>query len=63
MKELKYINFLGDPNKKIKDLKEKKLPFGGVTVILSGDFKQTIPIVIRSHQLAQIRVCIKKSPL
>ena len=55
--------FLNDLNEKLNDLKENNLPFGGVTVILSGDFKQTIPIVIRSHQLAQIRVCIKKSPL
>ena len=32
-------------------------------MILAGDFKQTLPIVTRSHQLAQIRVCIKKSSL
>ena len=30
---------------------------------MSGDFKQTLPIVIKSHQLAQMRVSIKKSTL
>ena len=55
-----HKNFLDDLNEKLKDLKENNLPFGGISVILSGDFKQTLPIVIRSHQLAQIRVCIKK---
>ena len=58
-----HKNFLDDLNEKLKDLKENNLPFGGISVILSGDFKQTLPIVIRSHQLAQIRVCIKKSCL
>ena len=32
-------------------------------MILARDFKRTLPIVTRSHQLAQIRVCIKKSSL
>ena len=54
-----HKNFLEDLNEKLKDFRENSLPFGGITVILSGDFKQTLPIVIRSHQLAQIRVCIK----
>ena len=54
-----HKNFMDDLNEKLKDLKENNIPFVGITVILSGDFKQTLPIVIRSHQLAQIRVCIK----
>ena len=58
-----HNNFLNDLDEKLKDLKENNLPFGGISVILSGDFKQTLPIVIRSHQLAKIRVCIKKSSL
>ena len=47
----------------MKDLKGNNSPFGGISLILSGDFKQTLSIVIKSHQLAQMRVSIKKSTL
>ena len=52
-----------DLHEKLKDLKGNNSPFGGISLILSGDFKQTLPIVIKSHQLAQMRVSIKKSTL
>ena len=58
-----HKHYLEDLDDKLRDLKGTNLPFGGVSVILAGDFKQTLPIVTRSHQLAQIRVCIKKSSL
>ena len=38
-----------DLHEKLKDLKGNNLPFGGISIILSGDFKQTFPIVIKSH--------------
>ena len=44
-------------------MKGNNSPFGGISLILSGDFKQTLPIVIKSHQLAQFQVSIKKSTL
>ena len=52
-----------DLHEKLKDLKGNNLPFGGIQIILSGNFNQTLPIVIKSHQLAQIWVSIKKSTL
>ena len=58
-----HKNYLEDLDDKLRDLKGNRNPFGGVSMILAGDFKQTLPIVTRSHQLAQIRVCIKKSSL
>ena len=58
-----HKNYLEDLDEKLKDLKGNNLPFGGISIILSGDFKQTLPIVTKSHQLAQIRVSIKKSHL
>ena len=36
-------------------------PFGGIRVILAGDFKQTLPIVRKANQLSQVRACIKSS--
>ena len=44
-------------------MKGNNLPFEGISIILSGDFKQTLSIITKSHQLAQIRVSIKKSHL
>ena len=58
-----HKHFLEDLDDKLRDLKGTNLPFGGVSVILAGDFKQTLPIITRSHQLAQVRVCIKNSHL
>ena len=58
-----HKNYMEDLHEKLKDLKGNNSPFGGISLILSGDFKQTLLIVIKSHQLAQIRVSIKKSKL
>ena len=47
-----HKNYLEDLHEKLKDLKGNNSPFGGISIsiILSGDFKQTLPIVIKSHQ-------------
>ena len=58
-----HKNYLEDLDEKLKDLKGNNLPFGGISIILSGDFKQTLSIITKSHQLAQIQVSIKKSHL
>ena len=58
-----HKNYMEDLHEKLKDSKGNNSPFGGISLILSGDFKQTLPIVIKSHQLAQMRVSIKKSTL
>ena len=58
-----HKHFLEDLDDKLRDLKGTNLPFGGVSVILAGDFKQTLPIITRSHQLAQVEVFIKNSSL
>ena len=58
-----HKNFLEDLNDTLRDLKGNDVSFGGVSIVLAGDFKQTLPIVTKSHQLAQVRVCIKNSLL
>lgn len=58
-----HKNSTDDLNEKLNDLKKYKLPFVGITIVLSGDFKHTLPIVILCHQLDQIGVYIKTSPL
>ena len=50
-----HKNYMEDLHEKLKDLKGNNSAFEGISIILSGDFKQTLPIVvIKSHQLAQI---------
>uniref|UniRef100_A0A183CA32 ATP-dependent DNA helicase n=1 Tax=Globodera pallida TaxID=36090 RepID=A0A183CA32_GLOPA len=41
----------------------KDLLFGGKTVIFSGDFKQSLPVVPRESIYAQVTACFQKSPL
>ena len=48
-----HKNYMEDLHETLKDFKGNNSPFGGISLILSGDFKQTLPIVIKSHQLAQ----------
>ena len=45
----------------LRDLMEVDEPFGGIRVILAGDFKQTLPIVRKANQVSQVRACIKSS--
>ncbi|KAL3076488.1 hypothetical protein niasHS_011809 [Heterodera schachtii] len=41
----------------------KDLPFGGKTVIFSGDFKQSLPVVPHEGLTAQVTACFQTSPL
>ncbi|GMF37475.1 unnamed protein product [Phytophthora fragariaefolia] len=38
-------------------------PFGGKTVVLSGDFRQILPVVVRGTQAETIDACLKSSHL
>ena len=47
----------------LKDISGSDRPFGGNAIILSGDFKQTLPVIRGAHQLSQLEVCIKSSDI
>jgi len=36
---------------------------GGMTVILAGDFRQTLPVVPRGTRADEVRACLKSSYL
>src|SRR5271166_3543574 len=38
-------------------------PMGGATVVLSGDFRQTLPIIARGTPADEIKACLKNSYL
>lgn len=50
-------------NRSLQDLRSNNLFMGGVTVIFSGDFRQTLPVVPRGTRADEVNACLKKSVL
>ena len=40
-----HVSYYTDLDKFLQDLMENDHPFGGISVVLAGDFKQTLPII------------------
>lgn len=47
----------------LRRVMNNQIPFGGKTLILSGDFRQTCPVVPYGSKRDVIEACIKSSPL
>ncbi|OWZ02649.1 Helitron helicase, partial [Phytophthora megakarya] len=47
----------------LMDLLKNDLPFGGITMVLSGDFRQTLPVIPRAGPAEIISTSIKRSVL
>ncbi|GBG90456.1 hypothetical protein CBR_g50801 [Chara braunii] len=47
----------------LRDLCNSNLPFGGKVLLLSGDFRQVLPVVKHESRVQQIDASIKMSPL
>ena len=47
----------------LKDLKNKDNLFGGTLLLLSGDFRQTLPVILSSTYADEINACFKSSQL
>jgi hypothetical protein len=50
-------------NRLLKDICQNDLPFGGKTMLLGGDWRQTLPVVPRANNAQQIAACLRMSPL
>lgn len=50
-------------NNCLKDLKNSNKLMGGVTVLLAGDFRQTLPVIPRGTRANEVAACIKSSHL
>lgn len=50
-------------NRTLKDLRGNQELFGGVTILLSGDFRQTLPVIPRSTAADELNACLKASYL
>ncbi|PIA50920.1 hypothetical protein AQUCO_01100021v1 [Aquilegia coerulea] len=47
----------------LRDIREIKEPFGGVTVVLGDDFKQTLHVITKGTRQEIVRACLTKSHL
>lgn len=47
----------------LRDLTSRNIPFGGKVVLITGDFRQTLPIVRHGDRTQILEQCIKRSPL
>ena len=50
-------------NRTLKDIKNNDKLFGGTLLLLSGDFRQTLPVIPRSTYADEINACLKSSSL
>ncbi|XP_066453866.1 uncharacterized protein [Eleutherodactylus coqui] len=47
----------------LQDLRGNAQPFGGALILLSGDFRQTLPVIPRSTPADELNACLKSSVL
>ncbi|XP_062538157.1 uncharacterized protein LOC134206452 [Armigeres subalbatus] len=47
----------------LQDLRDTRILFGGVLILLAGDFRQTLPVIPRSTAADEINACLKSSNL
>ncbi|XP_053968537.1 uncharacterized protein LOC128869968 [Anastrepha ludens] len=50
-------------NRTLKDLRENQRLFGNALILLTGDFKQTLPAIPRSTPADELNACLKASSL
>ena len=50
-------------DRSMKDIRKSNRDFGGVTVVLAGDWRQILPVVRKGSRAAIVNACIKSSPL
>ncbi|XP_003742881.2 uncharacterized protein LOC100906410, partial [Galendromus occidentalis] len=47
----------------LRDFRDCQVPFGGALIMLSGDFRQTLPVIPRGTRADEINACLKQSTL
>lgn len=50
-------------DRSLKDIKDNTRLFGGALLLLSGDFRQTLPVIPRATYADEINACLKESYL
>jgi hypothetical protein len=47
----------------LQDIKENKKIMGGIVLVLSGDFRQTLPVIRKGTYIDELQACLKSSCL
>ncbi|CAH0392751.1 unnamed protein product [Bemisia tabaci] len=50
-------------DRSLQDIRNNNLPMGGITVLFSGDFRQTLPVIPSGTPADEINACLKSSHL
>lgn len=50
-------------DRSMKDIRKNDRTFGGITVVLAGDWRQILPVVRNGSRAEIVNACIKSSPL
>jgi len=58
---MKYKKSLEVIHRPMQDLRGNQNIFGGALILLSGDFRQTLPVIPRSTPADEISACLKSS--
>ena len=45
----------------LRDLRNDNRFMGGITFLFAGDFRQTLPIVVRGTRADEVNACVKRS--
>jgi hypothetical protein len=47
----------------LKDLRCNNKFMGGITFVFAGDFRQTLPVILKGTQADVVNACLKSSPI
>ncbi|XP_014780017.1 uncharacterized protein LOC106876122 [Octopus bimaculoides] len=50
-------------DRSLRDIKDSTVPMGGITLLLLGDFRQTLPVIPKGNTAGTVRACLKSSAL
>ena len=50
-------------DKTLQDIRGNNTIFGGVPLVIAGDFRQTLPVIPRSTPADELNACLKASYL
>ena len=60
---MSHKNALQALDNSLKDIRSSSLIFGGVVLLLAGDFRQTLPIIPKGTPADEVNACLKSSHL